>query len=167
MLALLGLGALVGYWLSRPKDTAPWLTVEVPRVATAGQPLIVRVIPNAATPATVTADLHWSTTRRESRGMLSGSPAQRIGAPGAPLTFRLEVPAQDELGYVRAIVYAGPTAGWNNRVEAATSDYIPVASAGSGRSGRPCRSNAWSVMRPGRGRSATGGMPTDSVFRSL
>lgn len=124
--ALLGLGVLAWYWLGKPQGTATWLTVEAPRTAVVGQPLVLHVTTNAATPAVLTADLHWSTGRRESRGFLSGSPAQPAGAPGTTLTFRFDVPEREEMGYVRAVIYGGKTAGWGRHTHAATSDYVPV-----------------------------------------
>lgn len=129
-LALLGLGVGSWFWLRAPRETAEWLKVETPRFATVGQTLTVRVTTTVSTPAMVTADLHWSTTRRENRGLLSRGPAKAAGNPGSILSFQLEVPPQEEMGYVRAVVYAGPVAGWAQHAEAATSDYIAVHPAG-------------------------------------
>lgn len=131
LLALLGLGVLAWYWLGKPQGTATWLTVEAPRTGVMGQPLVVRVTITAATPAVLTADLHWSTGRRESRGFLSGSTAQPAGAPGSVVTFRLDVPPRPEMGYVRAVIYGGPTKGWRGHTHAATSDYLPIKPATS------------------------------------
>ncbi len=125
------LGALA--WLAMRPTPAPaaWLTVEAPQTATADRPLTLRVTPTAKTPPgmLLKADLHWTTTHDEHRGVLSGAPAQSVTGPTAPLVFSLAVPARPELGSVRAVIFAGPTARWDDRVAAATSDPIKIVTA--------------------------------------
>lgn len=125
------LGALA--WLALRPTPAPaaWLTVEAPRSAAVDRPLTVRVTPTAKTPPglMIKADLHWTTTHDEHRGVLSGAPAQAFNGSTSPLVFSLAVPARPELGSVRAVIFAGPTARWDDRVAAVTSDPIKIVPA--------------------------------------
>jgi len=129
LLGALVLGALA--WLALRPTPAPaaWLTVEAPRSAATDRPLTVRVTPTAKTPPglMIKVDLHWTTTHDEHRGVLSGAPAQAFTGTTSPLVFSLAVPARPELGSVRAVIFAGPTARWNDRVAAVTSDPIKIA----------------------------------------
>ena len=150
MLALLAIGTGTWFWLNAPGETAAWLKVEGPRVAVVGQPFVLRIATNSATPAGVlSADLHWSTTRHENRGFLSQATAQPVPTPGSTLTFSVPVPTREDIGYARAVVYAGPTSSWQERVEAATSEFISVVSVGeAAREGAESREIAMFDQRP-------------------
>jgi hypothetical protein len=130
LVGALALGALAWFALRPARIPSAWLTVEAPRLAAVGRPLIVRVTTNAATPpGVVTVDLHWTTVHDENRGFLSGASAQPVTAGKSPLTFSLPVPSRDELGSVRAVIYAGSTHRWADRVAAVTSDPLRVVAA--------------------------------------
>ena len=149
-LALLSCGVGAWFWLNAPGETAAWLKVEGPRIAVVGQPFVLRITTNSATPAGVlSADLHWSTTRHENRRFLSQGIAQPVEARGATLIFPVAVPTREDLGYVRAVVYIGPTSRWQERIEAATSEFISVVSvAAAARGGAESREIAMFDQRP-------------------
>jgi hypothetical protein len=129
-----GLVALVvaaGGWMIRGKPASNWASIEVNGDAVVGHPLRVRI--HVSPPQTSTeflvVDLHWLNRRREPQGYLSGSAPLAVPQEGGWLVFQVAIPNDEQLGYVYAVVYAGPSGSWSDRVHAAVTDPIVVRPA--------------------------------------
>jgi hypothetical protein len=133
ILAGLGVAGLALWWAVRPGPTSDWVRVEAAASPRVGSPWQLRVTLGSWQEAGLAGvDLHWSTTRREPRGLLVSHPAFWVPASGAVYEPALVPGEAAELGYVRVIVYTGPTGRWADRVRAATTNPIPIRRAADG-----------------------------------
>ena len=119
-------------WLGLPWRNPPasWLRVEAPPHAIASQMLPVRVSVDAPEDTLLGVDLHWATTRREPRGLLSTRPRQRVDGGESTSTFELPVADPGELGHVSIILFLSPSGRWEDRSAAAATSLIPVRTSG-------------------------------------
>jgi hypothetical protein len=110
----------------RPNLPARWLKVSAPPFAAVNADYPVEIRLATADPELfLSADLHWATTRREPRLLLSGGGPQPVGSNPVH-RFSIPVPSVDDLGFVRLIIYLSRDGHWTNRVRSAATDYIPV-----------------------------------------
>ena len=125
---LIALVLVAGGWMIRSKPPSSWVSVETDGDAFAGRPLRIRVKvpPPRAAEQMLVVDLHWVDRRREPQGYLSGSAPSSVPAKGGSLEFRVPVPSDERLGYVFAVIYAGPTGLWRDRVRSAYTDPVAV-----------------------------------------
>ncbi len=128
--SLLLLAAAIWLGLLRREPPASWLRVEAPPHAIASQILPVRVLLDAPEDTLVGVDLHWATTRREPRGLLSTSPRQRVDGGESTHTFELPVAVPDDLGHVSAILFLSASGRWEDRTAAAATPLIPIRTSG-------------------------------------
>lgn len=127
---LLILIVFAGWSMARSRPPSQWVTAEGWRQPIAGHALRFRV--HVLSPADddelLVVDLHWLGRHREPRGYLSGSAPQLLRRGMRAVEVQVPVPYRDELGYVFAVIYAGPSGSWQDRVRAAVSDAVPVRS---------------------------------------
>ena len=125
---MIALVLVAGGWMFRSKPPSAWVSVEADGETFAGRPLHVRVQvpPPHASGQMLVVDLHWLNRRREPQGYLSGSAPSSMPAQGGSLDFRVAVPNDERLGYVYAVIYAGPTGSWRDRVRSAYTDPVAV-----------------------------------------
>jgi hypothetical protein len=129
---VVALGALVWFLLSRPPSASAWCALESHRYATVGEPLQIRVTLRQPLSANdVHVDLHWATVRREPRGFLVEATLTPSNVRAATLDATMRLPAQEDLGYVHAVVFVSPTGKWTDRTWTATSEPIAVHQASS------------------------------------
>jgi len=125
---LIALVVVAGGWMIRSKPPSSWVSVDADGDAFAGRLLRIRVKvpPPRAAEEMLVVDLHWLNRRREPQGYLSGSAPSSVPARGGFLEFRVPVPSDERLGYVFAVIYAGPTGLWRDRVRSAYTDPVAV-----------------------------------------
>lgn len=124
---LLLVGVVTWRILTPPVPQADWLQVESPRQVTPGETLTLRVTLLKPDPQLkLIADLHGWTRRKQPLRTVSHTAAQSVDPANPTLEFKLRVPEGPDLANLRAIIYLSPTASWHDRVQAVTSDEIPV-----------------------------------------
>jgi len=113
---------------------AKWLRVEAPRAVAVNGTLSLRLTLSPPAPSGLLgADLHWSGSRHEPHGYLSGSAPQAVTSAGGVFNFAIPVPPRPNLQRVFAVIYLGPSDRWSERTHAAMTEEIPVAvTAGNG-----------------------------------
>lgn len=119
--------AAIWWWLDRLEPSAEWLRVEAPRRAVLGEDLPIRVqISPLREPAFVCADLHWSTTRDTSKGYLATGGAKAVQQEGGTFDFSVPVRSVNGLRFVEGIIYLSRTGRWEDQIQVAASELIPV-----------------------------------------
>ena len=113
--------------LDRSERRPRWLVAETPRAAFAGRPLEIRVtLKEPIRPTRIVCTLHRAGSDRRLREHIASSGPARETAGGGIHVFRFEVPYQENLVFVSAIIYLSPTGSWQDRTRAAHTKLIPV-----------------------------------------
>ncbi|MDQ5978300.1 MAG: hypothetical protein QG602_1274 [Verrucomicrobiota bacterium] len=130
-----------GSWwlLTRPKPQAEWLRVEAPDRVAPGETVTLRVTPlGLESGLLLNLDLHGTTSRHHSMGVVGHGRSQRIGPTGQKLEFRITVSTRPDLAQAHAIIYVSPNGSWADRIRVAKSEPFPVkATPASDRELRP------------------------------
>ena len=123
-ICLIGFVLFVAWWVNRPKPITDWVTVRADAHAVFERPfhMHVEVAPTGVASQILAIGLHWATSRQEPRGFLSGSPPQQVAAQGGAYDFQFSLPDRDDLGYIFAVLYTGPSELWDERTRAAFTD---------------------------------------------
>lgn len=129
VIVLGALAALCWVLITRASERARWLQIEGPAQFVLGSRAQIMIRLQPPLPAgLLCVDLHWKNARRESRGTLSVSRPQAIGASATEFRFDLPVPARPGLEYIYGVIYVTPTGRWSDRTRVCLTDPLPVSS---------------------------------------
>lgn len=119
---------VITWQVMRPVQApALWLQVEGPSTWVVSQPLLLRMtLPAPASAGMLSVDLHEYNARREPLAYWEGDSAQAVTSAGGVFTVEFPVTPDEEVRYVAAVIYLGPTSDWDDRIRVAKTEEIEV-----------------------------------------